>query len=132
MFYGKEGAFVEESGRCVLTLPLITEPWQEDILETRFKIMEHLQNSLIAMEKRKLKNLEHTRAWRELVQQIEQTPKEKRKSLYQQRQKMLKNAGFTEYDFIDDMTPMQKHFADHIAAQIAHRTASNVWQAFEK
>ena len=41
---------------CVLTLPLLTEPWQEHILEKRFKLVEHLQNSLIAYEFRKLKN----------------------------------------------------------------------------
>ena len=35
-----------QSGCCVLTLPLLTEPWQEHIIETRFRIMEHLKNSL--------------------------------------------------------------------------------------
>ena len=36
-----------EGPRSVLTLPLLTEPWQEHILEKRFKIMEHLYNSLV-------------------------------------------------------------------------------------
>lgn len=27
---------------------------------------------------------------------------------------------------------MQKHFVEHFAAQIVHRSASDVWQAFEK
>lgn len=118
--------------RCVLTLPLLTEPYQEHILEKRFKVLEHLQNSLIALELRKLKNLQHTRVYRTLEQQIRETPREKRAPLYRQRQKMLHEAGFSEFAFKDDITPMQKHFAEHIATHVAHRAASDVWRAFEK
>lgn len=120
-----------DENRCVLTLALLTEPWQESILDTRFRIMEHLQNSLIATELRKLKNLQRTRAYRDLQQQIAASPPESRKPLYQKRRKLLREAGFTEYAFKNDMTPMQKHFCAHIAAQVAHRTASDVWRAFE-
>ena len=91
---------------CVLTLPLLTEPWQEHILEKRFKIIEHLQNSLIALELRKYKNLERTKEYRELCGQIEEMPKEKRKALYNKRRDMLKKAGFDEFTFKDDMTKM--------------------------
>lgn len=122
----------QEDGRCVLTLPLLTETWQEHILEKRFKIVEHLQNSLIALELRKLKNLKRTRAFRELEKQIGETPAEKRKPLYRQRQQLLRNAGFSEFEFKNDITPMQKHFAEHIATHVAHRAASDVWRAFEK
>ena len=121
-----------DEARCVLTLPLITEAWQDDILETRFKIVEHLQNSLIHMELRKLRNLERTKAWRALAQAIEERPKEERADLYKQRSKMLKDAGFSEYAFKDDMTPMQKHFVQHIANHIIFRTAADVWRAFEQ
>ena len=34
----------EGGNRCVLTLPLLTEPWQEHIIEKSFKIIEHLKN----------------------------------------------------------------------------------------
>lgn len=120
-----------DSNRCILTLPLMTEPWQEHLIETRFDIMEHLKNSLIALELRKLKNLQRTRAYKELEKKIFEKPKEERKPLYKERSAMLRTAGFSEFDFINDMTPMQKHFADHIAAQISHRSASDVWRAFE-
>ena len=94
--------------------------------------MEHLQNSLIAYELRQLNKLQHTSAYQELMEQIEETPKKDRKPLYQQRQKMLRDAGFSEFAFKDAITPMQKHFVDHIGTHIAHRTASNVWQSFDK
>ena len=38
----------------------------------------------------------------------------------------------SEYDFKDDITTMQKHFVPHIAAQVAHKAASDVWSAFDK
>ena len=117
--------------RCILTLALITEPWQEHIIETRFGIMEHLKNALIAMELRKLKNLRRTKAFRELEKQIAETPKDARKALNKQRTAMLREAGFSENQFKDDMTPMQKHFAEHIATQISHRSASDVWREFD-
>ena len=47
-----------EGPRCVLTLPLLTEPWQEHILEKRFKIMEHLYNSLVSFELKKLRRVQ--------------------------------------------------------------------------
>lgn len=122
----------ESKNRCVLTLPLLTEPYQEHILEKRFKILEHLQNSLIALELRKLKDIQRTKAYRELEQKILQLPKEKRGPLYQQKRQMLNKAGFSEYAFKDDITPMQKHFAEHIATHVAHRVASDVWRAFDK
>ena len=123
---------IQEDGRCVLTLPLFVEPYQEHILEKRFKILEHLHNNLVAYELRKLKNLQRTRAYRELEQQIRETPRDKRATLYRQRQKMLRDAGFSEFAFKDDVTPMQKHFVEHIATHVAHRLASDVWRAFEK
>lgn len=126
----------DNDARCVLTLPLITEPWQEHIIETRFRIMEHLKNQLIAMELRKLRNLRRTREYRALEEDIANTPKGSRGELRRKRRKILRDAGFSEYDFKDDMagtnSKMQKHFAEHIAAQIAHKAASDVWRAFDK
>lgn len=121
-----------DQGCCVLTLPLYPEPWQEHIIETRFKIMEHLKNSLIALELRKYKNIRRTKAFRELEQKISETSDKERKALYRERQTVLREAGFSEFAFIDDITPMQKHFQEHFAAQIAHKAASDVWRAFDK
>ena len=121
---------------CVLTLPLQTEIWQEHIIEKRFAIMEHLKNQLIAKELRRLKNLERTKEYRNLIDEINNTPKEKIKALFSKRRKLLKDSGFSEYDFKDDIAGknslMQKHFIEHIATQIAHKLASDVWRSFDK
>ncbi len=122
-----------EQNCCVLTLPLLTEPWQEHIIETRFRIMEQLKNALIAKELRKLKNLERTREWKRLMESIRDTKDEKEKNkLFKKRTALLRNAGFSEYDFMDDITPMRKHYIEHISNKVAHRSASDVWRAFDK
>lgn len=126
----------EGGNRCVLTLPLLTEPWQEHIIEKRFKIIEHLKNQLISIELRKLKNIQRTKAYKNLIKQIESVPKSERTALYKERNKMLKDAGFSQYTFMDDMAGkkslMQKHFESHINVQIAHKAAIDVWSSFEK
>ena len=125
----KEG---EDENRCVLTLPLLTEPYQEHLIEKRFKIMEHLINSLIGLELRKLKSLERRKDYRLLMEEIEKRPKDERKQLYAKRNKMIRDAGFSEFSFKDDMSPMQKHFSEHIATHVAHKAASDVWRSFDK
>lgn len=121
-----------ESGNCVLTLPLITEPWQEHIMEIRFAIMEHLKNALIGFELKKLRNLTRTKAYKNLQKQIEEADEKGRKPLYKIRTQMLRDAGFSEFDFINDITPMQKHYVEHIGAHVAHQAASDVSRAFDK
>ena len=60
MFHiGKPKKKVEDNAPyCVLTMPLYPELWPIDIIETRFRIMEHIENSLIALELRKLRNFD--------------------------------------------------------------------------
>lgn len=123
----------QEKPCCVLTLSLKTEKWQEDIIEKRFRIMKHLYNSLLAMELRKYHNLTHTREWRNLEAQIQAASDAEKKVLYKQRSELLRERKISEYGFKDDMTlSMQKHFKTNINAQVSHRTASDVWRAFEQ
>lgn len=120
-----------EGPRCVLTMPLLTEPWQEHILETRFRIILHLKNQLVRMEWRKYKDLCRTKEFRQLEEQIEATPKEERRPLHKKRRELLKAAGLSEYRFKADISDMQKQFSRHIAVKIAENAASDVWRAFD-
>ena len=122
----------ETKERCVLTLPMYTEPWQEHILEKRFRIIEHLKNSLIRFELRKLGQLKRTAPYRELMAKLDTATEKEKKVLFRERSKLLRDAGFSEYAFLDDITPMQKHFVEHIYSQVAYKAASDVWRAFEK
>lgn len=120
---------------CVLTLPLLTEPWQDKVIETRFDIMEKFKNTLIRHELNKLKQLERTRAWKRLMKSIRECEDEKqKKTLFKERQKMLNQAGFSEFGFSGDTTQLSvhKHFAEHITANLVQRASSDVWRSFEK
>ena len=121
-----------KNGCCILQRRLKPEPWQVDVIETRFRILEHLKNSLTAYELRKLKNLERTREYRAILEALKTADEKTKKNLYKKRQKMLTDAGFSEFRFKDDITPMQKHFVEHISTHVAHRAASEVWRAFDK
>ena len=124
----------DKEPRCVLTLPLYPEPWQVDIIEKRFRIMEHIENSLTALELRKLKNLERTKKYREVMSAIkEEKDDKKRNKLWKERNKLLKDAGISQFDFIKDISSLQKHFAPHIAQKVGAAAArSHVWSAFDK
>ena len=120
---------------CVLTLPLLTEPWQDKIIETRFNIMEKFKNTLIRHELNKLKQLERTRAWKRLMKAIRECVDEKaRKVLFKERQRMLNQVGISEFGFSNDTTAIgiHKHFAEHIASTFVQRASSDVWMSFEK
>lgn len=132
---GKENKSGEDKEpRCVLTLPLYPEPWQVDIIEKRFHIMEHIENSLTALELRKLKNVERTKKYREVMSAIkEEKDDKKRNKLWEERNKLLKDAGISQFDFIKDISSLQKHFASHIAQKVGAAAArSHVWSAFYK
>ena len=124
-----------EQNCCVLTLPLLTEPWQEHIIETRFRIMEQFKNDLIRYELNKLKQLYRTRAWKCLMKSISECSDEKqKKALSKQRSKMLKEAGFYKNEFSNDVTRLavHKHFAEHIHSSLVQRAGKDVWRSFEK
>lgn len=118
---------------CVLTLPLYPEPWQINLIEKRFSMMEHLKNSLIAFEFRKIKNVERTKEYKDIMSSIKNESDEKViAKLWKRRNKILVDAGFTEFAFKDDIIPMQKHFVQHIGTNIARPMAKDVFSAFEK
>ena len=93
-----------------MTLRLNPEAWQVDLIEKRFKIVEHLKNSLIALELRRLKNVKRTRAYKDLITKIENANGTERKNYIQKEVSFLRDAGFSEFGFINDMTSMQKTF----------------------
>ena len=100
-----------EQNCCVLTLPLLTEPWQDNIIQTRFRIMEQLKNALIAKELRKLKNLERTREWKRLMKSIRESSDEKeKKRLFKRRTELLREAGFSELTILPLRNPKPTPF----------------------
>lgn len=127
------------SDTCCLTLPLLTEKWQSDRLEKRFEIARQIYNTLLNYELKKLRRLEQSMEYAAIQAEIQKTYGEGKpdkavlQPLYQQREKLRKSAGFTEYDFKSDIKVFYKHFNDNIGSSVAvHGIASQVWQAFDR
>lgn len=124
---------------CCLTLPLRLEKWQEDRLAKRFEIARQIYNTLVRAELKKLRRIEQTLQYKKLQKEIQALDrnsadyKKRQKNLYNARNKMLREAGFTEYSFKTDIKDYYKHFNCNIGSNVAvHGIASQVWTAFEK
>jgi len=124
---------------CCLTLPLVLEKWQSDRLEKRFEIARQIYNTLLNFELKKLRRLEQSEEYvaiQEKIQtelQSEKPDQAARTALYRQRDKLRKDAGFTEYAFKTDIKDFYKHFKTNIASSVAvHGIAPQVWAAFDK
>ena len=113
---------------CCLTLPLRLEKWQEDRLAKRFEIARQIYNTMVRAELKKLRAMEQSEPYKanqEKIQALDwktQTDKQALKALYKERDKLLRDGGFSEYGFKSDIKNYYKHFNNNIGmerAQIA-------------
>lgn len=116
---------------CTLTMPLRAELHHLHLLDKRFKIAEQIKNDLITYELHRLHKLERLHQYRDLMTHLNEAAPEERKALSAERTQMLREAGFTRFDFLKTISPMREHFVQHIQAQIADALATDVWRAFE-
>ena len=124
---------------CCLTLPLKLEKWQEDRLAKRFEIARQIYNTMVRAELKKLRQVQQSPQYRANQEKIRTldgkntADKPRLKVLYKERDKLLKDSGFTEYGFKSDITRYYKHFRENIGSNVAaHGIAPQVWAAFEK
>ena len=124
---------------CCLTLPLRLEKWQEDRLAKRFEIARQIYNTMVRAELKKLRAMEQSEPYKanqEKIQALDwktQTDKQALKALYKERDKLLRDGGFSEYGFKSDIKNYYKHFNNNIGSNVAfHGIAPQVWAAFEK
>ena len=115
----------------ILQLNLRTNKYQEEILNKRFEIGRHIFNSLNNVERKKLQRLEENKEYRRLEIQLKKT-NYKDKKLKKQRIDIIKQYGFSEYNFINDIKPIYKVFSQNIDAKTSQSIASNLWQSYQK
>lgn len=124
---------------CCLTLPLRLEKWQEDRLAKRFEIARQIYNTMVYAELKKLRRVIQSPAYQSIQERIRSldwkkiNDKPELRELYRERDKLLKDAGFTEYGFKSDIKDYYKYFNDNIGSSVAvHGIAPQVWMSFEK
>lgn len=114
----------------VLTLPIDISLNEQDYLYKEFKKCGVIYNQLVSATTKMWHQLRKTRKYRELMAAIAKaTPdSDEQKTLFKQREKMLKEYRFSEDAFHKLVVPYAKHYA--INSHIAQAVASDVWKAW--
>ncbi len=118
--------------RYCVTFPLITEKYQENILNKRFEISRQLYNAVLSKAYKRYKSMIETKKYRQLKEQINNANEKEKKQLYKQLNDMYKQCRLNEYSLHEDIKNMQHHFSENIDSFTAQKIATRVWTAFEK
>ena len=130
----------------VVTFPLITEKWQEDVLSKRFEVCRNIYNAMIGQEFKKYRKMISTDTYKNSVEIIysyyrETDEKEKKrikasaeyKEALKVQRELMKENGFSEYDFKSEAIRASKHFEGLIPTTVASMSIGTpMWKAFEK
>ena len=117
--------------RYCVTFPLITEKYQETILNKRFEISRQLYNAVLSKAYKRYKSMIETKKYRRLKDQINNANEKEKKLLYKQLNEMYKQYRLNEYSLHEDIQEMQHHFSENIDSFTAQKIATRVWSAFE-
>lgn len=117
--------------RYCVTFPLITEKYQETILNKRFEISRQLYNAVLSKAYKRYKSMIETKKYRQLKEQINNINEKEKKLLYKQLNEMYKQYRLNEYSLHEDIQEMQHHFSENIDSFTAQKIATRVWSAFE-
>lgn len=115
----------------IVTFPLKTEKYQEDILNKRFEIGRQIYNSLVNMTQKRYKEMIKTKKYRNLISSLTGNKKID-KEIWKQVNEIRKQYGMSEYSFHEEIKMMQKHFKDNIDSFTAQKIATTLWKSYEK
>lgn len=128
----------------VLELPLICRPYEIDNLNKRIVCAKKIYNSMLRGKLKRYNEITKTKEWRnntkeivEELKRLEAEPKEKKKSpklkeLYDYRNNVLRENGFSEFSFKSDVANYNC-YKENISSNVAILSiAGPMWTAFEK
>jgi len=116
----------------ILTLPLVTDMYDEAVLHNNFKRYSQAYNWLLRKTIKMWHQVRKTRAYKKLLLDRAATPKDSnnRKALYVKRTELLTQYGFSSVLFEKMIKPFAKYY--HLHSAIAQKIAARVWSAWEK
>ena len=125
--------------RCVLTLPLKTEIWQEDVINKRLELQRQVYNAMLGFELKQLEKLKQNPEYIEAMDSLREYAQNGKKGCKEykeagkKRNALLREYGFSEFDFISDSLKFAKHFSANIGSKVAsYSIGKPMWQAFDK
>jgi len=121
----------QEKPCFILQFKLKTETWQEDIIDNRLEAGRKIYNSLASKSLKRLKELKKTKAYRNLLESLNQDKKHD-KPIWGEINRLRNEAGLTEYGLSSMVTPIRQHFKKQINAHIAQTFSKRLWRSFEK
>lgn len=126
------------SNFCI-TFPLITEKYQEDILNKRFEIGRKIYNSLVTVTQKRYKEMIKTKKYRnikielkELYGSTNKTKVKRQKELYKELNQLYKDYNLNEYSFHADVKLMQKYYKANIDSATAQKIATTLCKSYDK
>ncbi|NFI08766.1 transposase [Clostridium botulinum] len=110
----------------VLTLPLKTEKWQEDILEKRLNIARQIYNACLGEILSRHRLMKRQKEYG-LAMKMEKG--KKRNAIFN---KLRKDFGVTKFDLNKFVKPMGQKFKKNLGSQMVQEIAERSFSAFEK
>ena len=134
----------EPKSISVVTIPLITEKWQEDILTKRMECCRNIYNVMLGKKLKDLRRVERDPLYKESLAEIKrvysiENEKEKAKAKKEQsfkdacdtKNRLLREAGFSEFDLIALAQEEAKYFPQNVSSTMAAMSiAKPMWAAF--
>lgn len=130
----------------VITFPLKTEKWQEDVLFKRFEICRQIYNSMLGYELKQYRKMLRRKEYKESIDVIysayqADNDKEKKKikasgeykTATKTQKELLKEYGFSEFSFESSAIRFAEHFKTIIPTKVAQMSIGiPMWTAFDK
>ena len=111
----------------IVELPLLTEIWQEDIINIRMECGRRIYNSLLGRVSRRYKEMIKTKLYRELMTNLYDDEGNKNKEVQEQLNKVVSDFKLTKNDIKNEVKNMQHHFKCHLHSRICQDIAERVY-----
>ena len=122
----------------MLTLPLKTEKWQEDVINKRMEIQRQIYNAMLGYELKRFNELKRNPEYKEATNTLYECASNGRKGSAEykaagkRRTELLREYGFTEFGFGADATNFAKHFFENMSSNASMISVGKVmWRAFD-
>lgn len=115
----------------IITFPLKTEKYQEDILNKRFEIATQIYNALVNITQKRYKEMIKTKKHRTLMSLLTEN-KKSNKDIWKQVDDIRKQYGMSEYSFHKDVKQMQHHFKNNIDSNTSQKIATSLWKSYNE
>lgn len=122
----------------VLTLPLTVRPYQAEIIDQRFEDTRKVYNAMLGYELEKLRRMQENPDYISVTQNLYELAKDSKrgekeyKEAGKRRREVIREHGFSEFEFIADVAKFAKYYSFNVANNPASiSVAQPMWRAFE-